>query len=531
LACWCNQGGCRHNTWIFGTSVFGREIMSGIEDAGKKVAGKAKKILDSGVDGAKDVAGDAADAVGDAAGAGIDAAKGALGAVGGMLGGLAGKAGDLAGGAVDAAKGAVEGVADKAGDLADGAMDAAKGAIDGVGDAVGGIADKAGDMAGDAMDAAKGALGGAIGGVGNLAGGAADMVGGAAGKVGGAGIAAVGAGAAVLGGAAAGLGNLGKGALGGVTGAVGLGGGTSGDGGSSDGLPPMAARLDAAEARGGGGGGFLLPLIGVLGLGFLGYFGWQTIATGEGTMFQKREVAPVAAPAPVSALPAWLTGISDKLKAAFAWLTLGINGNSVIVSGEADSDAAKADALKQVKDAVSATQEGKAYSIIDNVKVKGSTATPVGAALAALGANPNVAACNTAFASTMAGRTINFSTGGASIGADNASLLDTLTAVANACKAHKIEVAGHTDSVGKPENNQALSQKRADAVKTYWTSKGVAAEGLVAKGYGETKPVEPVADETANEKNRRIDFAVTDAAAASAVPAVPAAPEAPTAPK
>jgi outer membrane protein OmpA-like peptidoglycan-associated protein len=148
--------------------------------------------------------------------------------------------------------------------------------------------------------------------------------------------------------------------------------------------------------------------------------------------------------------------------------------------------------------------------------VTGSTDTPVGAALAALGSNPTAAACNTAFGTTMAGRTINFSTGGASIGPSNASLLDTLTAVANACKAHKIEVSGHTDSVGKPENNQALSQKRADAVKTYWTTKGVAAEGLVAMGYGETKPIEPVADETANEKNRRIEFSVTEAAPAPA---------------
>jgi outer membrane protein OmpA-like peptidoglycan-associated protein len=486
--------------------------MSGIEDAGKKAAGKAKKVVEGGLENAKDVATGAVDAVGDAAGAGIDAAKGALGAVGGMLGGLAGKAGDLAEGAVDAAKGAVEGVADKAGDLADGAMDAAKGAIDGVGDAVGGIADKAGDLAEGALGAAKGALGG----VGSLAGGAVD-------KVGGAGIAAVGAGAAVLGGAAAGIGNLGKGAVDGVAGAVGLTGGTSGSGGSDGGgLPPMSARLDAAEARG-GGVGFLLPLAGVLGLGFLAYFGWQTIAQGEGTLFKKREVAPAATPAAQApALPAWLSAIGDKLKATFAWLTLGINGNNVIVSGEADSEEAKTNALKEVTAAVKAAPEGAASLIIDNVKVKGSTATPVGAALATLGSNPTAAACNTAFGTTMAGRTINFSTGGASIGADNAALLDTLTAVANACKAHKIEVAGHTDSVGKPESNQRLSQKRADAVKAYWTGKGVAAEGLEAKGYGETKPVEAVPDETANEKNRRIDFAVTEASAAPAP-----APEAP----
>ena len=340
-------------------------------------------------------------------------------------------------------------------------------------------------------------------------------------------VAAVAGGAAVLGGAAAGLGNLGKGAVGGVTGALGVSGSTTTlTGGSDNGLPPMSARLDENERRGGGGGGFLLPLIGVAALGFLGYIGLQTIKTGDGTLFPKREAAPAAAPA-VAALPAWLSSIGDKLKATFAWLTLVVSGTSVIANGEADTQATKDNALKELTLAVKATPEGANADIIDNITVKGTTITPVGAALAVLGANPNAAACNTAFATTMAGRTINFSTGGASIGGDNASLLNTLTAVANACKAHKIEVAGHTDSVGKPENNQKLSQKRADAVKAYWTGKGVAAEGLVATGYGETKPVEPVADETANEKNRRIDFAVTDAAAVAA-PATPAVEPAPS---
>ncbi len=502
--------------------------MSGIEDAGKDALNKAAGIAGDGVDAVKNVAGDAANAAGDAAEAGIEAAKGALGAVGGMMGGLAGKAGKAA----KAAKTAVAGVADKAGDMAGDAVNVAKGAAAGavgaatgaaaaVGDAVGNVAEGAADLAGDAVDAAKGAVGAVGDAVGNVADGAVDMASGAANKIGGAGVAAVGAGAAILGGAAAGIGNMGKGAIDGVSGAMGLSGGTQ-SGGSGDGLPPMSVRLDNAERKN-EGPGILLPLIGVAALGFLAYFGFKTITTGDGTLFpQKAAVtAPAVAPAAPS-LPAWLVSIGDKLKATFAWLTLGISGTSVIASGEAETQADKDTALKELTLAVKATPEGAAADIIDNIKVKGSTMTPVGAALAALGANPNVAACNTAFATTMAGRTINFSTGGASIGGDNASLLNTLTAVANACKAHKIEVAGHTDSVGKPENNQALSQKRADAVKTYWTAKGVAAEGLIAKGYGETKPIEPVADETPNEKNRRIDFMVTDAAAAPAVAVEPA---------
>jgi outer membrane protein OmpA-like peptidoglycan-associated protein len=496
--------------------------MAGIDDTGKASKAalkKAAKVAGDGAEAAKNVASNAAEATGDAVEAGVDAAKGALGAVGGMLGGLASKTGKLAASATDAAKGAVEGAVDKAADLADGAMDAAKGAAGAVGEAVGNVAEGVGNVAGDAVDAVKGAAGAvgdavgnvadsavdatkdAIEGIGKVAGGAADLASDTANKIGGAGVAAVGAGAAVLSGAAAGLGNLGKGAMDGLT-----GGPSASSGGSDDGLPPMAARLDAAEKRNAGPSIFL-PILGVVGLGALAYFGWQTISQGDGTLFPQRAEAPIAAPAPAVAapsLPAWLTSIS---------------GNSVIANGEADSQEAKDNALKEITLAVKAAPEGATSDIIDNITVKGSTTTPVGAALAALGANPTAAACNTAFATTMAGRTINFSTGGASISGDNASLLNTLTAVANVCKAHKIEVAGHTDSVGIPENNQALSQKRADAVKAYWTGKGVAAEGLVAKGYGETKPVEPVADETPNEKNRRIDFNVTDAAAPAAEPA------------
>jgi outer membrane protein OmpA-like peptidoglycan-associated protein len=289
---------------------------------------------------------------------------------------------------------------------------------------------------------------------------------------------------------------------------------------SGDGLAPLSARLNAAEKRKEGPGIFL-PVIGVIGAAAVAYITFYTIANGDGTLFPEKKEMPVSAPvvaAPPIAMsvPAWLANIDATLKSSFAWLSLGLNGQSIIVSGEADDEATKLSALKEVTTAVQALPEGANTLIIDNIKVKGSTLTPVGAGLAAIGDAPNAVACENAFTATMAGRTINFSTSGATIGGDNASLLDTLTAVATACKAHKIEINGHTDSVGKPEENQILSQQRADAVKAYWTTKGVAAAGLVATGFGESKPIEPVADETANERNRRIEFSVTNFEAAGA---------------
>lgn len=50
-----------------------------------------------------------------------------------------------------------------------------------------------------------------------------------------------------------------------------------------------------------------------------------------------------------------------------------------------------------------------------------------------------------------------------------------------------VEVAGHTDYLGSEKYNQALSQKRADAVKNYFVAAGVPAEKVASVGKGETE--------------------------------------------
>ena len=68
------------------------------------------------------------------------------------------------------------------------------------------------------------------------------------------------------------------------------------------------------------------------------------------------------------------------------------------------------------------------------------------------------------------------------------------------------EIAGHTSSIGSKEYNQALSQRRAESVKAYLATRGVAASRLVAKGYGETQPKYPEVAEGDNWKNRRVEL-------------------------
>lgn len=69
----------------------------------------------------------------------------------------------------------------------------------------------------------------------------------------------------------------------------------------------------------------------------------------------------------------------------------------------------------------------------------------------------------------------------------------------------RIEIAGHTDNVGKPADNLLLSQQRAEAVKAYAVKKGIKQERIVAKGYGDTQPVADNTLETGRQQNRRTE--------------------------
>jgi|SRR5271165_260700 len=104
---------------------------------------------------------------------------------------------------------------------------------------------------------------------------------------------------------------------------------------------------------------------------------------------------------------------------------------------------------------------------------------------------------------------INFATGSAQIPADSD---DYLNRVAIALKAAPtgtvLEIAGHTDNSGDAASNMTLSQQRADAVRAYLIQQGVSGDMLVAKGYGDTKPVGSNDTEEGKFHNRRIEFSL-----------------------
>jgi outer membrane protein OmpA-like peptidoglycan-associated protein len=71
---------------------------------------------------------------------------------------------------------------------------------------------------------------------------------------------------------------------------------------------------------------------------------------------------------------------------------------------------------------------------------------------------------------------------------------------------YRIQLAGHTDSVGSERKNQALSERRVQSIKTYLTQRfHIAPERVQAVGYGSTRPIVPNDTPEGRAKNRRVE--------------------------
>ena len=104
---------------------------------------------------------------------------------------------------------------------------------------------------------------------------------------------------------------------------------------------------------------------------------------------------------------------------------------------------------------------------------------------------------------------LNFEFGKAEIKKESLPYLDTLAETMLKAKNWKLDIEGHTDDKGGDEFNMKLSQSRADSVKKYLVSKGISADVITAKGFGETKPLFPNDSDANREKNRRVEFKIT----------------------
>jgi OmpA-OmpF porin, OOP family len=107
---------------------------------------------------------------------------------------------------------------------------------------------------------------------------------------------------------------------------------------------------------------------------------------------------------------------------------------------------------------------------------------------------------------------VQFKTGSAEI---LAASDDLLTQVASVLAEHpeilKVEVQGHTDNRGGKAMNQKLSQKRSAAVLTWLVKRGkVDASRLTSRGYGMEQPIADNDTDEGRQKNRRVQFKITE---------------------
>jgi len=103
--------------------------------------------------------------------------------------------------------------------------------------------------------------------------------------------------------------------------------------------------------------------------------------------------------------------------------------------------------------------------------------------------------------------TVNFATGSAELTPQAEQALDTLGKAlsSEALSRYRFRVEGHTDTVGSPESNRILSEKRAETVVSYIVSKfGVAADRLQPAGLGSDKPLVATAAQVPEPRNRRV---------------------------
>ena len=121
-------------------------------------------------------------------------------------------------------------------------------------------------------------------------------------------------------------------------------------------------------------------------------------------------------------------------------------------------------------------------------------------------APPDPEVCEEQLAEVQAARKIAFEPGSATVAADSRDALNQIADILRECGPIRLEIQGHTDSQGREEMNQQLSQARAQSILNELRGRRIPTSSYTAVGYGETQPIADNDTEEGREENRRIEF-------------------------
>ena len=110
----------------------------------------------------------------------------------------------------------------------------------------------------------------------------------------------------------------------------------------------------------------------------------------------------------------------------------------------------------------------------------------------------------------LGGDHLKFEFNKAELRAKDRELLSRIAGIMLTAQDYTISVNGHTDDVGSVEYNQALSQRRAQAVRDYLAQAGIPAEILSVTGHGKSLPLVRGTTDAARAKNRRVELAIAN---------------------
>jgi OOP family OmpA-OmpF porin len=201
---------------------------------------------------------------------------------------------------------------------------------------------------------------------------------------------------------------------------------------------------------------------------------------GAGSVVDQIEVGSVSTP------PNWSANVQKLLGPQLKQISKGqlkIDGTQIDVKGEVSNEA-----LRQQLASDMATALNPTYTIRNGLRVSASEQGLLD--------------------STLANRTIEFETGSATLAPEGRAILDQMASVLVKMPGKTVEIIGHTDNSGSRASNIALSQARADAVKGYLVTKGVAPRSMETMGVGPDQPIASNETSDGRARNRRIEFRV-----------------------
>ena len=101
---------------------------------------------------------------------------------------------------------------------------------------------------------------------------------------------------------------------------------------------------------------------------------------------------------------------------------------------------------------------------------------------------------------------VTFATDSADLNADFFNVLNSVSKVLKEFDQTIVEVAGHTDNTGSDEYNEALSDRRARTVASYFESRNIPSQRLLTIGMGESRPVADNGTTEGRQANRRVEI-------------------------